>query len=303
MPLYDGSRLAKCASFLYVDLPDEGTGVIRRQAAASAFFIGVPVDDAGENLAVYLVTARHVVQEARAISPLIARVNSADGFRDYSISDDAWVTHRSSDVAVVPVSPAIVSPPSEGILIPISEFISDRHSFFKSRDKVWMGDPVYFVGFFNQYPGKGRNEPVLRFGNVSLVPEHPIEITMPDATRLNVEAYLVEARSWGGHSGSPAFLAREMGPSGFLGLVSGHYTIPEKVVLRGDLADEGSATLPVNAGMAIVIPAQHIVDLLMQEELVEGREKAKKRLDEREEETTVVPDVLGEEHKSIVRDA
>jgi hypothetical protein len=305
MALYDGSKLANCAAFLLVESPDTDTGTLTRRAIASAFFVGVPVPPAEDRVAVYLVTARHVVEGSRALGPLFVRVNTHDGsFYDSPIDNDAWTVHQSSDVAATPVSGGLVTPPSEGVLIPIKEFISDRHQFWGSAGKVWLGDPVYFAGFFSQYRGKGRNEPVLRFGNVSLVPEHPLAVPMADGTTLHVRAYLVEARSWGGHSGSPAFLARENGPSGFLGLVSHHYTIPEKATLRGDIADEGSVTLSINAGMAIVIAAQDIVDLLMEDEFVTQREDLAKQLIQIEGDPSVVADMApSHEVPDLTKDA
>jgi len=58
-----------------------------------------------------------------------------------------------------------------------------------------------------------------------------------------------------------------------LGLVQGHYDIKQGVESIGDL---GSGKVPVNAGIAAIIPAQNIVDTLMQEELVEEREELRK---------------------------
>jgi hypothetical protein len=46
----------------------------------------------------------------------------------------------------------------------------------------------------------------------------------------------------------------------------------EDVVFEGDIADQGSARIPVNAGMAIVTPAQHIADLLLRDDFDANRD-------------------------------
>jgi len=103
------------------------------------------------------------------------------------------------------------------------------------------------------------------------MPEEPVRIETDDkGTMEDVNAYLVEARSRGGHSGSPAFLFYPMvGPTFInptppapllLGMVQGHFESSTDLALPGDIG------LPrrENAGMAVVIPAQDIADLLLQ---------------------------------------
>ncbi len=54
-----------------------------------------------------------------------------------------------------------------------------------------------------------------------------------------------------------------------LGLVQGHYEIGKDVEFLGDML--GSGKVPVNTGMAIVIPAQKILDMLLLPQLAEHR--------------------------------
>ena len=61
-------------------------------------------------------------------------------------------------------------------------------------------------------------------------------------------------------------------PIVLLGLVHGHYYIDQDVAFTGDIF-YGSGKVPVNAGMAVVVPAQKIIDTLMLPELVEKRER------------------------------
>jgi hypothetical protein len=129
----------------------------------------------------------------------------------------------------------------------------------------------------------------VRWAQRSLQPSRIRTLAEP-STKL--DAYLVEARSWGGQSGSPAFFldhpyrdprigirmdkpGRSPGwfPS-LLGLVSHHYDIKRKFETTGDVL--GEAQLDVNTGMAVVIPGQNILDLLHDEDFVRERDEMAK---------------------------
>ena len=63
--------------------------------------------------------------------------------------------------------------------------------------------------------------------NIAMIPDEPVTTSLGD-----IKAYLVEARSIGGLSGSPAFV-RETGAEGtgsfyLLGLMHGHWGVPAK---------------------------------------------------------------------------
>lgn len=106
-------------------------------------------------------------------------------------------------------------------------------------------------------------------------------------------AYLIEARSIGGLSGSPVFVTETLGmrnesgeilagggPFYFMGLMHGHWDIPAE--LKNDIPSDKEGK--VNMGIAIVVPAITILEVINQEELVEMRrqraeeEKKKKPL-------------------------
>src|SRR5436309_3387462 len=72
---------------------------------------------------------------------------------------------------------------------------------------IGPGDEVFMTGLFTRLEGRSRNIPIVRMGKVAMMPG---EEMLPDAKisgwRGGIEAYLVEARSAGGMSGSPAFV-------------------------------------------------------------------------------------------------
>jgi len=54
-----------------------------------------------------------------------------------------------------------------------------------------------------------------------------------------------------------------------IGIVQGHYDINRPVNFTTDVLAEGKVS--INTGIAVVVPFQQIIDLLMQEEFVEKR--------------------------------
>lgn len=262
----------KCVSFVFVDVWDEDKSELARTPHASAFYVlvtrsGRPVP--------YAVTARHVVDAAARHEKMYLRVNrQAGGFDDIELGPEEWFRHRETDVAV---SRLELDPKSvDLVFVPFEMLATDE---YVSNMSIIEGDKVFFTGLFSQSPGLERSQPIVRFGNISLMRHEPLPLAIhpgSDQTTM-VDAYLVEARSWGGHSGSPAFVyyadsdrqetivARPTPAPKLLGLVHGHYEVKSDVKFRGDIL--GSGTVPVNAGMAAVIPSQHIIDLLMSEEV------------------------------------
>jgi len=222
---------------------------------------------------VYLVTAKHVA-EALANKPFLIRINDKKGSCGYVKADGiVWFYHptdKSIDVAVIPYAP-----PHELFdckQISTDAFLSDE---IIQRKRIGTGDEVFIVGLFAPATGSKRNQPIVRMGNIAMMPDEPIPSSMGD-----IDAYLIEARSIGGLSGSPAFV-RETVPIGLgsfylMGLMHGHWDIPPEK--KNDLLDVNDILGTVNMGIAIVIPAKKILEVLNQPKLVELREKAEKKL-------------------------
>ena len=95
-----------------------------------------------------------------------------------------------------------------------------------------------------------------------MIPDEPVPTKMG-----MTEAYLIEARSIGGLSGSPAFVYKR-NRFYLLGLMHGHWDIPPEN--KNDFVDMDSFG-SVNMGIAIVVPAKKILEVLNQPKLVELR--------------------------------
>lgn len=142
---------------------------------------------------------------------------------------------------------------------------------------------MFFSGLFQSHFGKERVLPIVRFGHISMMPDEPVQVELGKNYIAEINAYLIEAHSWGGHSGSPVYFLdypiRHVGSitisssdaelGYLLGLVSAHFDITKEVQHRGDIW--GHSSVDINSGIAVVVPSQNIYELLMREGVVEMR--------------------------------
>ena len=234
----------------------------------TAFFVGLPSRKKEGVSYIYLVTAKHVA-ERLAGKPFLIRVNNTRGSSEFIRGEGiTWFTHPTDDLVDAAVIP--YAPPRDLVdfkFVTLGTFLSDE---IMQGKQIGIGDEVFITGLFVHASGSQRNLPIIRMGNIAMIPNEPIPTDLG-----NIDAYLIEARSIGGLSGSPAFV-RATSPVGLgdvflLGLMHGHWDIPPEekndFLLRGDFF--GS----VNMGIAIVIPAKKILEVLNHPSLVKQREE------------------------------
>lgn len=243
----------------------------------TAFFIGLPRSGV-DGFWVYLVTAKHVlygIQSTRPDGQFSLRVNRVSGDAGFAPTRvDDWFTHPDptliDDVAVLPWAPD----PQEVDykFFPVEQVAAEEAM---TALDIGVGDEVCLPGLFVHHVGQDRNVPIVRVGNIAAMTEQAVR------TKIGtLEAYLVEARSIGGLSGSPVFVnagpARTtptgnftLSPPSFhlLGLMHGHFEVPVKQVVP-ELAWTSEA---INMGIAIVPPASRIFDVLNGPTLSERR--------------------------------
>jgi hypothetical protein len=260
-------QFRKCATYVLGNARDPQTSAIGKRLFGTAFFVTV-------SNAIYAVTAQHILDNSEDFGPLFIRLSTATGYVDFEAPQSAWTRHPSTDVAAIR---APIPHNADFRSIDQSMLLTDQ---MVVEHRVGAGDELFFTGLFSEHPGREKVQPIMRFGTISMMPHEPIKVKdLRVATEI--DAYLVEARSWGGHSGSPAFIyypAYRFGnslsvpttlPTFLLGLVQSHYEISSDIDLVGDI--QGSGTVPINAGIAAVVPSQKIIDVLMDEELVADR--------------------------------
>jgi hypothetical protein len=291
--------IKKCVVFLgrlqiirgnFASLSPEGTG----------FLVGVPSEfdppESGQAFH-YLVTAKHVI-DGLVGAESGARMNRKDGGTEIVGLSGKWWFHPSdptADVAVTPVGMDVeavreldlISFPAQGFA---TQSAIDHAS-------IGVGDEVFITGLFAHNLNSGPNMPIVRMGNISLMAGKPIQ-----AGDTKMEAHLIEARSIGGLSGSPAFVRQtisigfadpkhfeehelyrqlrpdelEVGPASplwitgvgpfyLLGLMHGHWDISAKEKNKILVTEDQFGM--VNMGIALVVPAQKILDTIDHPEL------------------------------------
>jgi hypothetical protein len=228
----------------------------------------------------YVVTARHVIASAAGLDrarKISIRLNREHGGTDCKQFDfcewqfDAqeleatdtavlpapWLRRQEYVFAHVPWTPEAV----------LTDAVRDSFA-------VGVGDEIFITGLFTNHHGQSKNIPVVRIGNISLMPDEPI------ATKLGfMTAYLVEARSLAGLSGSPVFVhfgplrswrrgnEKMMMPAGesggfLLGLMHGHFDASGADAVI-EVPTDGKEPRGIHTGMGIVVPAQRITGLLL----------------------------------------
>lgn len=261
----------RCVAYLYRD----------QDLLGSAFVMAV--EDGGLQW-LYVVTAGHIVPPGNEV---IVRANdAAGGVVRIPIEPDSW-RRPETPLADVAVAPLDLDPSDRLELVVVTDQHLATTEFVTERD-VGPGDEIAFVGLFSGSPGAERNLPIIRFGNIARMNEEPVPTDHTGGSAL-LDAIMVEARSWGGHSGSPAFVlfpaTRHPGflelPSwpitdrtqmvALLGVVSGHWSIPQQIRLKNTSVTDVEGEVAINAGIALITPAQHIHDLLFRADVVEDR--------------------------------
>jgi hypothetical protein len=239
--------------------------------------------------AVYVVTAKHCVQpfdhlENGPFHKTWLRVNMRHaGSMHLEIPPEEWVCHQTADVAVLPL--ALNMHTFDYLYYPVR---SGATAEFIKRHSVTPGEDVFITGLLISHPGKSRVLPIVRVGNIAAFPGDPIHLMTGEDS-----AYLVEVRSLGGLSGSPAFvhlLPLHAGATGNVGLTPAGIGTAGRTYLMGlvhgffpttknDPDGIGEwAEEPLNTGISVVVPLDRVLDILDSPAFVEQREAAKTRL-------------------------
>lgn len=238
------------------------------------FFLGHdPKDGASTSSKMYAITARHVINglKSKGRDDLTLRLNpkkAGDPLITISLKLSDWFVHPSDDTIDVAIREMGIPNDADHLVIPFSMCASDK-TF--DENEVDLGDEIFVSGLFRHHFGKSRNIPIVRTGNLAALSEERIETEGFG----EIDAFLIEARSIGGLSGSPVFLnlgvTRQIGgvikhttgtgPIFFLlGLIHGHFDSPGGQL---DAAEEDSSTNEkVNAGIAIVVPIEKVREVI-----------------------------------------
>ncbi len=263
-------EVRSCVCFLFRQtngrLIAEGTGTVLAQ----------PINGSDNTAWTMIVTARHIINSVQMLSDddiVRARFNSKGGGVGWlELPVSAWMVNEddlASDVAIAHFDRM------DGLdlrLWPMGRLATEA---VIAAQHIGLGDEVVMPGLFSMHSGDDRNIPIVRIGNIAAMPEQPVRTLLGPA-----DAYLIEARSIGGLSGSPVFVNVGMDRSGdlkgslllagslisshlfLLGILHGHWDVPGDVPTEDGLTSvDGPGQSCVNVGIAIVTPASKILDI------------------------------------------
>lgn len=281
--------------------PTEAAAQSGSIAGGSGILLGTHSTNAAGMSHTYVVTNAHVI--ANLATPVL-RINRTDGSRSEPYPTDAkdWLPGQPDDLSALPMG-----------LLPTSSSL-DFDEWGATPEELaehnfGAGDDVFMVGRLTVQRGREseRNRPVVRFGNLALMPGEPVR----DGRNVPVEAFLVDMRSRSGFSGSPVFGEIPPGSLRFkdglasseaatftatywlLGIDTGHIEHRPFVCEPSSMSADGwepvqpARTVKVSSGIAIVAPAWRVRELLDRQELRKLREDEERGIEARRVEDDV----------------
>jgi hypothetical protein len=247
-----------------------------KQIAGTCFFVYYDDSRLGKERGfIYLVTNRHMAVPGierglnYPIRQLALRLNllSPEGGRESSEGNIPlegavhWYfpADEGVDLAVLPIAPDEKK----------YDYLPINLSMFATKDKIESenidaGDSILFAGYFYQFGGEKKIQPIVREGVLAMMPDEEIKTTLHKPGRL----YLADVHAFHGNSGSPVLVnagglrnGGSLSPPNYLllGIISGYYPEGEifsvpATTLTGEVRD--------NSGIATVVPAFELKTLL-----------------------------------------
>lgn len=243
----------------------EGTG----------FFIHRSFHKGVGHVPTYLVTARHVIGGVREKkASLYARINLKEGgFEDIRLDLEAFEVDLFSrvDAAILPLHGMVLADELSRfdiVPVPATETASSKIS------RIDAGVEIKISGLFSKHWGKDTITPVLRTGHLAMWPAQKLDFGHFGES----DGYIVEVLSIGGLSGSPVFVKTPISKPSFrkrggfiktheyrwLGLVHGHWDEKDD---SNQTAQSDEKQSSINMGMAMVVPAYKVLEILGSEEI------------------------------------
>jgi hypothetical protein len=295
LPLRDHMRVPENAlrsvGFVSEVVHTDANGQEELDHFATGFFVSVQSTLVPHMTYFYFVTAKHVVRHLAGHDIRFIVNKKGGGVKQFEGVGNTFWSHPTDEAADVAVLPVWCEPDMDIVYVPTNNFLTPE--VIKKNRRVGIGDEVFIAGLFTYAPGIDRVMPLIRHGNLAMIPEQQIQTDLGFA-----DVYLIEARSIGGISGSPVFVRPSVllasnlmeglpggrveptlgtGGTEFLGLIHGHWDIRESELNHPKIAH---ALHGVNLGVAIVTPAFKIIETLNRTELIAMREAADRKYNE-----------------------
>ena len=218
----------------------------------------------------YMVTNRHVIEDLKnANQAFTCVINQRNGgIVTIPEASEKWYFHPTDSAADVAVRPFEVKSEYEVGDLSTDRFLSNDIFASTTDCVVGVGDEVSIMGLFTVAPGQSRQVPLVRHGNIAMIPNEKLWTGRGEA-----EVYLIEARSIGGLSGSPVLVQETFHAEGsdpdifvsggkiyLLGMIQAHWDINERDINKTQTISDYKRG--VNMGIATVVPARKIHETL-----------------------------------------
>lgn len=282
------NQIAKTVVFITIPYEQNGT---KKTINGTGFFVAVPDERIGkQGFFIYLVTNRHVAtaEGATPDSPLsqvglwLNLSQPQNGQTAFKITEQLTPSHHwyfpsdpTIDLAVLPGAPR----KSFDIKAISTSQLATKEKV--ASIPIGIGDQVFFVGYFFQFPGGLNVDPIYRTGAIAMMPTDPIPMNDPDSSNpIREHLYLADAHAFLGNSGSPLFVRTggfkngSIRPTGvyLIGVVNGFIPETEDGKVTGAATFEGGEGNLPNSGILSFVPAQELWDLLYGVELQKQRD-------------------------------
>ncbi len=246
------------------------------EAYGTCFFVFYEDKRGGENFGfMYLVTNRHMAQpgieDGKHYQALLTTLrlnlrNGVQGSEESVVPIGEHLLHwvfpadDSVDLAVLPMLPSLER--YDYVPFPLSALAT--HQLVEEQG-IAEGEKILFAGYFYQFPGQKKFQPIVREGILAMLPDEKLDTTLKKPGYL----YLGDVHVFGGNSGSPLFINLGGFRNGsllmgdqykLLGIVSGFYH--EDSNLKLTVATTLTGTLEQNSGIAMIVPADELKALL-----------------------------------------
>jgi hypothetical protein len=232
----------------------------------------------------YLVTNRHVAEcmdddlHPREVLAVSLEVNMKNGqtatipLNNHGNAPWRFPADGAIDLAVTPIVPPADFDPK---VVPLDMAFA-KEDF--AAQNIGEGAKLIMSGYFYQLDGAGpKLQPLVREGILSMIPDASLMTGLRKPGRI----YLGEVHVFGGNSGSPVFISLEgIRPSGIvlagnyrlLGVVSGYYFEDSDFKLQ--IATTVAAKQHANSGISMIVPADFLKDLILNNHELAGERDA-----------------------------
>jgi len=276
-------RALRTAIYLY---PTRQAAEKGEPIGGSGFIVGVRSNVFQEMAYLYAVSNHHVITSGQYGNAVIRLNTIAGNINIKERKPHEWESHpRGLDISITPIQ---LDEETKNI-----SFVDERNFITEeiiSKFNIGPGDDLFMVSALSTNVGKQRNAPAVRFGNLS---QMPIEGEPLRGTNgIDQESFSADMRSIPGHSGSPVFLeiprtsARydkdekgyltpsEVSYIFLLGIDWSHLNYNSPVLDACMEKVDPPRFVKLNSGIAGVIPAWNIREVLYMEKFVEQRKES-----------------------------